>query len=96
VDGSMVGDAPPWQIVPLKKQPRGGRSQSRPANVEEFRMEIFFAYSRVLKKEREKLRQKAQGPAAPNPLFDKRPKTSPPLGLQKYLCLASACQSVDH
>lgn len=55
-------------------------------------MEVFFAYSRVLKKEREKLRQKAPDAAAPNPLSDKRPKSSPPLGLQKFLYLASACQ----
>ena len=66
------------------------------ANVEEFRMEIFFAYSQVLKKERERLRQKVQVAVPPKPLSDKRPKTSPPLALQKYLCLASACQSVDH
>lgn len=59
-------------------------------------MEIFFAYSQVLKKEREKLRQKVQAAGPPKPLSDKRPKSSAPLGLQKYLCLASACQSVDH
>ncbi len=68
----------------------------RRANAKEVRMEIFFAYSQVLKREREKLRQKVQGAVPPNPLCDTRPKTSPPLDLQKFLHLASACQSADH
>ena len=84
------------QILPLTKQPRGGRSNVPFANVEEFKMEVYFAYARVLKKERERMRQKVQGAAPPRPRSELRPRTSPPLDLQKYLCLASACQSAEH
>jgi len=59
-------------------------------------MEIFFAYARLLKREREKLQQKVQ---AAFPQKDKNPKS--PSGVSRSamiesLRLASVCQNSEH
>jgi hypothetical protein len=58
-------------------------------------METFFAYSRILKKKSEKLRQKVRERSWPAPPSGQPAQTKRPAGLLERLRLASACQNTD-
>ena len=58
-------------------------------------MEIYFAYARLLKREREKLRHKVQRPS-PEAGALRRPCAEPLFDVAEYLTFSSVCQSADH
>jgi len=61
----------------------------------QFKMETFFVYSRVLRKERERQRPTVQVAARQSPPSDTPPRTSPPSDPRRFLHLASVCQNPD-
>lgn len=72
-------------------RPRCLRSRSRCRA----KMETFFAYSRTLKKEREKRSSKVPGFAQPRPPSGTPCRTALEFDPRKFLLLASVCQSLD-
>jgi hypothetical protein len=60
----------------------------------EDKMEVFFAYARMLKRELEKLRRKTQD-ACPNPPSDKPDKTTTPFDPQESLRFSTDSNASD-
>ena len=60
------------------------------------KMETYFVYSQILKKEREKQRQTARAAAPQSPPVGKPIQTALPPDPQTLLLLASGCQIEDH
>ena len=60
------------------------------------RMETFFAFARLLKRERERLKRTVQTACQPDQPCDRPPQTELPVDPPESLRLASACQSLDH
>jgi len=59
-------------------------------------MEIFFAYARLLKREREKLRQKVQKTFPPGDASGTASLREPGTDLPECLRLSSVCQNWEH
>jgi len=60
------------------------------------RMETFFAFARLLKRERERLKRTVQNACQADQPCDRPLQTELPVDPPESLRLASACQSLDH